>query len=93
MDPITPSRRALLTVLVTAAWPADATDVQVVEVVVVVVITADCRTSDPSRLGPRELEHHDLVSTEASDVDLVAVHTNCRDTTVQLEAYTLQEVA
>ena len=57
MDPMTPSRRALLTALVTAAWPADATDVQVVEVVEVVeevVITADCRAgvtlhaSDPA---------------------------------------------
>eukprot|EP00964_Phaeocystis_antarctica_P076099 scaffold47028_cov87-Phaeocystis_antarctica.AAC.2 len=46
----------------------------------------------PSRLGPRELEHYDLVSTEARDVDLVAVHMDCRGYTSKLEAYTLQDV-
>ena len=35
----------------------------------------------PSRLGPRELEHYDLLSIEARDVDLVAVNMDCSDIT------------
>ena len=44
-------------------------------------------------LGPREPQHHDLVSTEAREVDLVAVHKDCGNLTFRLEAYTLQDVA
>jgi len=42
-----------------------------------------------SRLGPRVPEHDDLVSTEAHDVDLVAVHKDCRDSTLQLDVHAL----
>ena len=46
-----------------------------------------------SRLGPREREHHDLVVTEACDVDLVAVHEDCTDSIFQTEANLLQDFA
>ena len=43
--------------------------------------------------GPREPQHHDLVSTKARKVDLVTVHQDCGNLTFRLEAYTLQDVA
>ena len=46
-----------------------------------------------SRLGPRELEHHDLALIPACDVDLVAVHKDCSDLTYQIETNLLQDVA
>ena len=44
-------------------------------------------SSDPSRLRPREVEHYDLAWPTARDVDLVAIHKDFRDTTLQLKAY------
>ena len=56
-------------------------------------IVSPCAEHRTLRLGPSELEHHDLSSMEASDVDLIAVNNNRRDLTLQLEAHSLQEVA
>ena len=58
------------------------------------VVTPDqVSTVCVSRLGPREREHHDLVVSEACDVDLVAVHEDCRDPIYQTDANLLQDVA
>ena len=46
-----------------------------------------------SHLGARELEHDDLASLVTRDEDLVAVHTNCQDITLQIDVNSLQDVA
>ena len=46
-----------------------------------------------SHLGPREPEHDDLARIVTRDEDLVAVHTNCKDITSQIDANSLQDVA
>ena len=46
-----------------------------------------------SRLGPREREHQDLALTVACDVDLVAVHEDCRVPIYHIDANLLQDVA
>eukprot|EP00964_Phaeocystis_antarctica_P057375 scaffold33950_cov78-Phaeocystis_antarctica.AAC.9 len=46
-----------------------------------------------SRLGPRVPEHDDLVSINARDVDLVAVHKDCSNLTSQIDAKSVQDVA
>lgn len=50
-------------------------------------------TSVLSHLGARELEHDDLASMVSRDEDLVAVHTNCKDTTLQIDVNALEDVA
>ena len=44
-----------------------------------------------SRLGARELEHHDLALTTACDVDLVAIHEDCTNLLFQADANLLQD--
>ena len=48
---------------------------------------------DPSCLGPREPEHDDLASINIRDEDLFAVHTDCSNLTLQIDANSMQDVA
>ena len=46
-----------------------------------------------SRLGPGVPEHDDLARMVTRDIDLVAVNKDCREIPLQVEAYTLEDVA
>ena len=50
-------------------------------------------TSHLTPRSPRELEHEDLASKVTRDEDLVAAHTNCKDSTLQVDVNSLQDVA
>ena len=56
-------------------------------------LRAACASNLVSHLGARELEHDDLASMVSRDEDLVAVHTNCKDTTLQIDVNALEDVA
>ena len=49
--------------------------------------------SNPSRLRPRELEHYDPAIIVVRDVELVALDKDCSDTTIQINAKPLYDVA